>query len=141
MREGPRNFIFTHKNELTRPLIVLIFFIIILFIFYFIIIIGVDMWMMCTLDFVRIILWKNLHKNWVWWSGHYQFCICKTYAGPDLRYKISNQKLCVKLFCIDDVSMYDIVCYYPAERANTSIGPMRRAEVSIRCIGFFISTR
>ena len=31
--------------------------------------------------------------------------------------------------------------YYPAERANTSIGPMRRAEVSIRCIGFFISTR
>ena len=24
--------------------------------------------------------------------------------------------------------------YYPAKRANTSIGPVRRAEVSIRCI-------
>ena len=27
--------------------------------------------------------------------------------------------------------------YYPAKRTNTSIGPVRRAGVSIRCIGFY----
>ena len=85
------------------------------------------------------IVWNTLKRFTLW-----EFSVYNTkalYKSPKIAYHWSNSKGEYRIFEPYIVFLCNLFRYYPAMRANTSIGPVRRAGVSIRCIGFFISTR